>query len=390
MKKKIIIFICAMLLVFSVAGLCACATTDRAVEIVPPNQISAGKLTGANVKWLGRTEYDEERQAVNCYYTATGFEVRFIGTELEVTFAATNTDSDKNRPYFVAIIDGGAQENRFALTESVQTVTVADGLDGDKVHTVTVLKSGEPENSLTSVSEIVTDGEFIKPRKSAALKFQILGGSGISGHGCLGRPGEDWTTANSSSLGSFGYLAAKEFGAEFQFVSNSGMGIKWSYRGVASLTEAYEAVGLVAEYNDDGSTKAVRPTESTWDHGSWVPDVVIANIGGNDWNSHVSNFAENSSQRKEAEAQFKTEVKTLLDRIHGLYPQAQIVWTCNSKTSGNGALAKEVIDGLSYRTQIAVTEIDNTKDGADNHASAATQAKNARTVIQAIKTLGIE
>ena len=382
-----------VLFLFSVCVLSACKK-DRFAEVIPPNEISGQKLTGANVKWLGRTEYDAESKSVRCYYTATGFEVRFIGTKLDVTFEATNTDSEKNRPYFAADIDGSGAEGfykKYALTQSKQTVTVIDGLDENKVHTVTVYKVSEPENAVTSVNKIVTDGTFIKPHKSTALKFQILGGSGISGHGCLGNPEDDWTTANSSSLSGFGFLAAQAFGAECQFVANSGMGLQWGYRGVDNLIDAYEAVGLVAEYNADGSTKAVKATGNKWDHSAWTPDVVIINIGGNDWNSHISIFDENSEERKQAEDTFQNSVKNLLNRIHSLYPSAYVVWTCNSKTSGNGALAQSAIDELAYRAQITVTEIDNTKDGADNHASSATQAANAATVANAIShAFGLE
>lgn len=392
MKKRLSILMSIVLFLFSVCVLSACKK-DRFAEVIPPNEISGQKLVGSGVKWYGRTEYNEENKSVYCYYTATGFEVRFIGTKLDVTFEATNTDSEKNRPYFAAAIDGEitSESERFALTENVQTVTVAENLDENKVHTVTVLKASEPENAVTSVNKIVTDGTFIKPHKSTALKFQILGGSGISGHGCLGLPEEDWTTANSSSLSGFGFLAAQAFGAECQFVANSGMGLQWGYRGVDNLIDAYEAVGLVAEYNADGSTKAVKATENKWNHSAWVPDVVIINIGGNDWNSHISIFDENSVERKQAEETFQNSVKNLLNRIHSLYPSAYVVWTCNSKTSGNGVLAQSVIDELAYRAQITVAEIDNTKDGADNHASSATQAANAVTVANAIShAFGLE
>ncbi|MBD5132644.1 MAG: hypothetical protein HDT28_08690 [Clostridiales bacterium] len=393
------------ILAFAAAGALACsgliACASDSDPLIPMNELSGKRLVGNNVKWLGRTEYDAETQTVDCSYTATGFEVRFIGTRLDVTFTATNTDSAYNRPYFYVSVDGSgdtqiedSNENYYKvypLTESVQTVTVVDGLDENKVHTVMVLKASEPENSRTSVKSILTDGDFIKPKKSSAPKFQILGGSGISGHGCLGKEGESWTTENSSSMYGFGYLAARMFGGECEFVSNSGMGIKWGYRGVASLIDAYEATGLTAEYNADGSTKSVAPTDSKWDHESSSPDVVIINIGGNDWNSHISLLDEGSAERKTAENEFCTAVKTLLDRIHGLHPAADIAWTCNSKTTGNGALAKSVIDELSYRSQIVVIEIDNAKDGADNHAGLETQRKNAETVATEISAaFGLE
>ena len=339
------------------------------------------------VRWIGRTEYSEGQ--VYCYYTATGFTVKFTGTELKVTFNATNTESDKNRPYFIASVDNetAPEGKSFSLTENTQTVTVAENLS-DSTHTVTVLKRSEPENSLTSVKKIETDGEFNAPEKHTGLKFQILGGSGISGHGCLGSAGEEWTTANSSSLNGFGYLAAKRFGAETQFVSNSGMGLLWSYRGVENLSAAYNATGLIAEYNNNGSTKSVKAT-GEWNHSNWIPDAVIVNIGGNDWNSHISPLS--GTARITAETQFKNAVKDLLTRIHNLYPNAKVVWTCNSKRSGSGALANEAVGTLEFKNSIRLVAIDETKDGADNHAGAATQIANAKTVADAItSSFGLE
>lgn len=359
-------------------------TIPLPAEPLPPEKVSAidgEKLKDEGcVRWIGRTEYSEGQ--VYCYYTATGFTVTFRGTELKVTFNATNTQSAKNRPYFIASVDSeiAPEGKSFSLTGQTQIVTVAENLS-DGTHTVTVLKRSEPENSLTSVSKIETDGEFKKPPKHTGLKFQILGGSGISGHGCLGGAGEGWTTANSSSLNGFGYLAAKAFGAETQFVSNSGMGLLWSYRGVENLSAAYEATGLIAEYDNNGNTKSVKAT-GKWNHASWKPDVVIVNIGGNDWNSHISLLS--GSARITAETQFKDAVKDLLTRIHTQYPEAKVAWTCNSVRSGNGALANEAVGALEFKSAIKLVAIDDAKDGADNHASAATQAANAKTVADAI------
>lgn len=356
-------------------------------EVQRPSGAAASVIGGEKLKdescvrWIGRTEYGADGN-MYCYYTATGFTVKFTGTELKVTFGATNTSSDKNRPYFEAEVDDGSdcESRSFALTEAVQTVTVAENLTYG-TYTVTVLKRSEPENSLTSVNEIQTDGAFKTPARHTGLNFQILGGSGISGHGCLGQPDEGWTTKNSSSLKGFGYLAAKAFGAETQFVSNSGMGLVWGYRGVASLASAYDATGLVAEYNADGSTKSVGVT-GEWNHTSWTPDVVIVNIGGNDWNSHISLLT--GAARTAAETQFKDAVAQLLTKIHTLYPEACVVWTCNSIKSGNGALANQSVADLDFKNKVRLLEIDNSKDGADNHAGEATQAANAKTVADAI------
>ena len=387
MKKVLITISTFIILLIATFSLAACGGQET-------NKPSGSALSGeklldeASVRWIGRTEYGADGN-MYCYYTATGFTVKFTGTCLKVTFNATNTQSDINRPYFIASVDkqSAPEGKSFALTSATQTVTVAENLTRG-THNVTVLKRSEPENSLTSISKIETDGQFKAPQNHTGLKFQILGGSGISGHGCFGNEGDGWTTENSSSLNGFGYLAAKAFGAETQFVSNSGMGLLWSYRGVESLSSAYDAAGLIAEYNDNGSTKSVRAT-GEWDHSKWVPDVVIVNIGGNDWNSHISTLS--GSARTEAETQFKEAVKNLLTKIRTLYPEAKVVWTCGSTRSGNGALANEAVNTLEFKDSVKLVTIDESKDGADNHASVTTQTANAKKVADFItSSFGIQ
>ena len=383
MKLKKIFACLIVAVILFVSGCSSKKSEDDSLQTI--SYIAGETLNNSSVvRWIGRTEYSQSEKKVYTYYTATGFTVNFEGRALYVKFSATNTDSDVNRPYFVCMVDGQTAEEgtSFCLTSPTQTVKVLSNLEEGN-HSATILKRSEPENSLTAVSEIFTDGVFLKPSEHNGLRFQIIGGSGITGHGCLGGESEDWTTENSSSLQGFGYMAAQKFGAECQFVSASGMGMVWSYRGVAPMTEAYEATGLVASYYASGKTKAVS-AHGQWNHAKWTPDVVIANIGGNDWNNKIKDLS--GEARTQAENQFKQAVASLLTRINTLYPNAKVAWTCNSTSSGNGALAYAAVQTLSFKNKIFFVTIDNSKGGADNHASLAVQQANAVTVANAITT----
>ena len=378
------IFACLIMAVILFVSGCSFGNSDK-TDSQDVSYIAGETLNDSSVvRWIGRTEYSQSEEKVYTYFTATGFTVNFTGTSLYVKYSATNTDSDVNRPYFVCMVDGQTAEEgaSFCLTSPTQTVKVLSNLENGN-HSATILKRSEPENSLTAVCEIFTDGVFLKPSEHNGLRFQIIGSSGISGHGCLGSPSEDWTTANSSSLQGFGYLAAQKFGAECQFASASGMGMVWSYRGVSPMPQTYEATGLIASYNSNGSTKSVS-AHGNWDHTKWTPDVVIANIGGNDWNNKINKLTAGSAERTAAENQFKEAIVGLVTRIHDLYANAKIIWTCNSTSSGNGKLAYDAVQTLSFKNKIFFVSIDSTKDGADNHAGLATQQANATIVADAI------
>lgn len=339
------------------------------------------------VNWVGRCEYAATDGCMYTYYAATGYTVSFTGTCLSASYRATRTASEVNRPCFAVSIDGESIRSgkTFFLTEEEQTVVVAENLPYGQ-HTVTVLKRSEPENALTAVTALSTDGAFVETEESPTLKFQILGGSGITGHGCLGKPGEGWTTANSSPFESFGYLAAEHFGAQTQFVSASGMGLVWSYRNVAPLTEAYDAVGLIAQYDDSGSTRAVSATYTGWNHNAWKPDAIIVNIGGNDWNSYVSELS--GAQRRAAEEEFQDAVTKFLNKLLTLYPQTIVVWTASNLSGGSGGAAAEAIQNTFQSDRVLLVEIESAKNGADNHADSATHQANAQRIIAALEQAG--
>jgi hypothetical protein len=104
--------------------------------------------------------------------------------------------------------------------------------------------------------------------------------SGGSGHGSLGysddgKGGLGRNTSNSSSLHAFNYLTARMFGADVQFVANSGWGV--SYPSGKSIYDVLDYSGITTSNSVNGAK-----TTAKWDHQKWVPDVIIFNIGGND------------------------------------------------------------------------------------------------------------
>ena len=391
--KKMFVFGLMFMLSF-VAGCSFFVAGNSSVDV---SLIKGDFLVNSSyVQWIGRTEFSQQDKYVYTYYAATGFTVDFEGTEVEVVYSADNTTSDANRPYFIASVDSqvASDGESFCLTSSLQTVKVAQGLAYGK-HSVTVLKRSEPENSLTAVCSIKTDGKFLAPTVKNSLKFQIIGSSGITGHGCFGTSSsQPWTTENSSALSGFGCLAARKFGAECQVVSASGLGMCWSASrlGGATMAEAYNAVGLVASYNVDGSTKKLT-AQGAWDHSKWVPNVIIANIGGNDWNMQIKKNEAGTAQRTADENTFKEAVKSLLTVIHNLYPNVKVIWAVNSTSSGNGKLACDAIDTLSFKNQIYPmslpnwTDVDHSKAGADDHPDMVAQEAYATAIANKITSV---
>lgn len=289
----------AFVAVFFSLAFSACGEGEKKINYLTDEQLIPSE-DGSFVKWEGRYEY-KERDGENpgmvyLYHTATGFTVDFTGTELSVDFFAdvANDGAASRKPYYQVAVDGevlpAADPARvFCLEDGRQTVTLVSGLDEGR-HTVRCLKTSEPYDATTAVYSMETDGAFL-PRDAeedgSNLRFMFVCASGGSGHGALAyglkntHPAR--TTANSSSLHSFNYLTARMFGADVQYVATSGWGVLYP----RSISAVMDYMGITVSNSVEGAKQT-----ALWDYDSWVPDVILFNIGGNDTSEKSSNFIE--------------------------------------------------------------------------------------------------
>lgn len=335
------------------------------------------------IKWLGRVNYDTEEETQYFYHTASGFSVSFLGTSLEITIHATNASNPSLRPYFSVLINEQSvdQGSVFSLTQETTTLTIAQDLEYG-VHTITFLKRSEARDSLTSISRIKTDGIFLPPQASFDMNILILGGSGISGNGVFGGPNIPRTTLNSSSLHAFGYKVADEMNASVQFVASSGWGLKWGYNptndnGKVNIRTAFDKIGI----NDQQEL-----VDIDFDYQSFIPDIIIINLGGNDYNAFIGTLS--GEAKTIAEGEFQDAVIEFVTTLNTLYPNAYIYWTHTN--SINGILAATVLSDLDpLRTFVEAVVIEspgsnNNLLGSGNHANEVTHKRNANILIEKI------
>ena len=334
MKKFKALFL-ALLITFS-ACMFACDCQNAGGK----NNLSGSDLDNAEkyyIKWEGRYEYktneDTGTDSVYLYHTATGFTVDFTGTELKVSFnSKISGDSESRYPYYNVSVDDEIiptvdRSRTFFLTGGEQEITVVSGLKNGK-HTVKCLKMSEPYDAETSITGFKTDGEFIERNKeddNSNFRFMFVCASGGSGHGSLGYSERNGsaarTTANSSSLHAFNYLTARMFGADVQFVANSGWGV--AYPSGKSITDVIDYTGITISNNVSGAL-----TTAEWDYNKWIPDVIIFNIGGNDTGANGFN-----------QSVYQDRVVELVENLHEHYPNAKMIWTHTESNAGRYAVS---------------------------------------------------
>ena len=347
--------------------------TEESIKVLEKSE-----LNSSYIEWYGRHAYQNEREYF--YHTATGFRLEFYGRVLDIELRL----EDKNHDiYYSYAKDGEDLLTSGVYVQSEFESTLRIEFDTYDHHVVELVKRSEPEDGLTSLHRISTNGylkEVTIPEDQP--HFLLIGASGISGHGALGSPGQPRTTENSSSLHSFGYLTAAHFEGSYEFVSNSGWGLAFGYNDVSgedNIVKAYDYIGI------DPDQQII---DITYDHAK-QPDFIIINIGGNDYTSVINKLSGFAKTEKILE--FKAAVADFIFKLREDAPEAHILWTM-TEGSQNGTAANEVINQLSaldkaFVHMVIIKQVGDDGDlaGANNHASFITHQKSAQLLIDVIE-----
>ena len=347
--------------------------TEESIKVLEKSE-----LNSSYIEWYGRHAYQNEREYF--YHTATGFRLEFYGRVIDIELRL----EDKNHDiYYSYAKDGEDLLTSGIYVQSEFESTLRIEFDTYDHHVVELVKRSEPEDGLTSLHRISTNGylkEVTIPEDQP--HFLLIGASGISGHGALGSPGQPRTTENSSSLHSFGYLTAAHFEGSYEFVSNSGWGLAFGYNDVSgedNIVKAYDYIGI------DPNQQII---DITYDHAK-QPDFIIINIGGNDYTAVINKLSGFAKTEKILE--FKAAVADFIFKLREDAPEAHILWTM-TEGSQNGTAANEVINQLSaldkaFVHMVIIKQVGDDGDlaGANNHASFITHQKSTQLLIDVIE-----
>jgi hypothetical protein len=378
MRRALSLVIVVMLVVLHA---CKTSPDDPVPDTTPVRNLAGADLSGSYVLWEGRHHVREDDVAF--YHTASGFTVSIDGRVLDITLGV---DSYKRDIWFSVVKDGEDvwEADTFVLDGETKTFRVEFETYG--IHHVKVIKRSEPEDGVTALETLSTNGTFLEVQEDRERPHVLIAGaSGISGHGALGSQGQPRTTANSSSLHAFGYLAASHIGATVEFVANSGWGLLYGFNDTSGQTNISEAYGYVGIDADEKVVTVPWETEDTY-------DLVIANIGGNDFSSHINRLS--GFARTDALLAFKDGVTSFILKLRHDAPDAHIIWTM-TEGSLNGQAAREAVMTLDasdqayvhFVTIFAVGE-EGDPEGANNHAGLLTHQKSAQRITDVLETLG--
>lgn len=308
------------------------------VKNVTPYDIKDTKDVGFEgvFEFHGRHYKDENLNAEFFNFSNSGFEVTFTGTTLEGYFFASNASSDEYRPYLGVCVDGDLKpENATPIQLTSKVNSNADGSKGGYSihphivlahdlphgkHTVRVYKRSECPFSKVAIKSVSTDGEINQCEKqNFPLKMEFFGDSVTCGYGVEASDFyENFSTRTENSMKSFANYAANYLNADVSLVSVGGYPI---YRSKYSLNNKPDNIpDMFSLASMDWNT--IKPV--TWDNLTYIPDVVVIALGGND-GSYLEDFKEGSGQYNLAVKHYKERYISFIDTILEAYPETHVV-----------------------------------------------------------------
>ena len=261
-----------------------------------------GSQSGPKV--VGR--FAVEDKATHFTLPGTSISFHFRGTGLSVDLGDTSEGaSTTGGPFhnqYQVIVDG-TPTSVVAAQEGEHTYSLAQGLALAE-HQVTLYKRTETmvgEGALYGYS--VANGTLLAPAERSDRRIEFIGDSITAGYGDLGKDRScSFTPDTEDHYLAYPAVSARTLGAEEISVAYAGRGVIRNLDGstVDTLPELYGRALL-----DD--------PKSSWDFKQWLPQVVVIDLGTNDFETGVPD-----------EAAFIHGYEGLISTVRGHYPKAFI------------------------------------------------------------------
>jgi len=307
------------------------------------------------IHWVGRWD-DTDPTAMRAGWSGAGLVVRFEGTGASVSL-------DDQGHYFTVIVDGVLQP-RLATSAGEQGYVLATGLAPGE-HTVELYRRTEGSFGPTVVHGVDLEGELLPP-PGVDRRIEIVGDSITAGYGNEGVAPCSFSAETENHYQTYGAIAARAVGAEIHTVAWSGKGMIYNFGDDVSepLPEVYD--------------RTIATEAAPWSF-AWQPDVVVVNLGTNDF----------STDNDPSQRLFGGAYLEFLAHLRAVYPQAFVLVVAPSLFGAEAALVEGyLLDVVAQRqaagdSEVAYADI-NVEwigSGCDGHPTVAThEGMGARLV----------
>ena len=354
-------------------ALLSCSCSDNKTN---PTQISG--YTGVidaddpNIQYVGRFDRSDLKKAV---FDWSGVYIRaaFKGTSCSIRL------DDGENLYAVSIDD---QEPQVLQTDTSMIYSIASGLT-DTVHTVLIEKRTEAFVGKGEFFGFILDEDrsLVASNSAPDRRIEFIGNSITCGYGVEGESASSpFTPETENATLSYAALIGDALSADYAMVAYSGKGVVRNY-GDENKTSPDPMPGFYDQTCCFDSTLV-------WDFTSWIPQVVVINLGTNDF----------STQPHPDKSVFQEAYAKLIDFVQSQYSEVTIFCVCGPMIGEPcGSYIEEVVNGCQennankevYYIPVSTSLLTMSDRGSDWHPNVSGQQKTADVILPIIKnTMG--
>ena len=281
-----------------------------------------------SMAWTGRVDRKPDGAVTMAY---PGVELRFrvkAVSQLKARFTTTS----ENCWFGVEIDDMPLQKVQLAKGDSV--VTLADGLDPKRDHTVRIVRRTECWIGIATLQslDLGAGGEVLAPPRLPKKRLLFIGDSITCGEKteCIAPDYPKDASAWNADI-AFGHELGRRLRAQVHLVSYGGRGVYRDYQGKDNTQTSNAPIFFERTLPDDPNI--------LWNHASYVPDAVVICLGTNDFSKSIPE-----------QAVFVGTYVAFLERIHAVCPKASFCLVDSPITTGGDrgpALAQYLKDTVA-------------------------------------------
>ena len=352
-----------------------------AMYAAPKTAVTIIKASDSRITYIGRTEVKDGN--VSFDWTGVYTKVRFQGNSLSVKA------SDTKKNYYNVWIDSAmdTKPDKVVAVHGTDTTIVILSAEELKArfgkdrkatkapHQVIIQKRTEGEQGITTISEFITDGEFLQADAPKDRIIEYIGDSYTCGYGTESSNKERFKPETENQNLTYACAVARYFDAEQIVVAHSGMGI------VRNYNSKFTDYCMPERYTQTFDTEK----EPVWDAKSCglKPDITIIYLGTNDF----------SRGMQPAERLFVKNYIKLMKEVKDNYGEGHPILCMVPKHDFlMFEYVRKVLDSCRLKNvhmlALGQSVHDNVKDmGADGHPNYSGHLKIAHNVIPYVSTI---
>lgn len=351
-------------LFFAIAYLLVCLSSFAQTKFIPASHES--------FRYVGRFDFSNP-QEVRYDWSGVYIQFSFRGTECAVKM------SDTGHNYYNVFVDD--QPSKTIDVKSDTTIVIAKNI-GTHIHKIRIYKRTEGNQGTGSFKGILIseNGEMLEWKDVPSRKIEFIGNSITCGYGTEGlSKSERFKPSTENNYLSYAPIMARAFKADYHIIAHSGMGVVRNY----GYKEKVSPNAMPDRFNRVFDEKELP----LWNFRLWKPDVVVINLGTNDF----------STQPFPDKTVFKAGYEKLIDEVKKQYGEVPVFCIVGPMIDEPCySYVKELVEDFRsvyqrknvYFVGIPTYLMDPDKDlGSDTHPNYSGQRKMAAHVLPVISSI---